>query len=215
VVFHPRKLLVVEDEPLVASLLARTLESEGFVVLTASTVAEATQALRGFDPDIAVIDINLGRGPSGLELAFVLHKKYPAIALMLLTKHPDIRTAGYSPKDLPPGCGFIRKDLMGDSSALLQSIEQAIADKLEPRPRDDPKRPLGKLTPSQIEILRLIAMGYTNIAIARRRDTSSRAVEKVLKSIYQALEIPVDGDLNPRVEAVRHFVFAAGVPERK
>lgn len=209
-----RRLLVVEDEHLVSSLLREILESAGFEVAIAADAVSALTVAKKFDPDIAILDINLGEGPSGVELAFVLDKMQPGIALLILTKHPDLRTAGYTVEDLPKGCGFLRKDLLNDSQQFISAIENVISGKQKVRQDQEPNRPLGALSSHQIEILRLAASGLTNAAIARQRNTSSRAVEQALKSIYQALNIETDGDLNPRVEAVRRFVSVTGVPPR-
>jgi DNA-binding NarL/FixJ family response regulator len=209
-----RRLLVVEDEHLVALFLKEVLEDAGFEVKVAEDAAEAIKIAKTFDPDIAVLDINLGEGPSGVELAFILDRKYPGIALLILTRHPDLRTAGYGPDDIPEDCGFLRKDLVNDSSFLTQAIEDVISRKSKVRQDEDPSRPLGALSAHQIEILRMAATGLTNAAIASHRKTSSRAVEQSLRGIYSSLGIEVDGDLNPRVEAVRMFIAAAGVPKR-
>lgn len=217
--YHPamqpaRQLLIVEDEPLVASLLQEALEAAGFTVRVAHSAVEAIAVATDFDPDIAVLDINLGPGANGVDLAFILHRQSPGIALVLLTKHPDLRTAGFSPDDVPPGCGFIRKDIIRDSSHVVAAIEEVIASRSQVRQDVDPERPLGMLTRSQVEVLRMVAQGYTNAEIARRRNTSTRAVEQLLSAIFIALGIAVDGPLNPRVEAVRRFILAAGTPER-
>ena len=212
---HPgRHLLIVEDEPLVASLLREALEAAGFVVRVAHSVLAATETAKNFDPDIAVLDINLGHGATGVDLAFILHNQSPGIALMLLTKHPDLRTAGFSADDVPPGCGFIRKDLIQDSKHVVAAIEEVIASNSRVRQDIDPERPLNMLTRSQMEVLRMVAQGFANAEIARRRDTSKRAVEQLLTAIFVALEIDVEGPINPRVEAVRRFISAAGTPER-
>jgi len=70
-----------------ASLLSEVLVSQGFVVQTASNTLQARAAVDVFDPDAALLDISLGDGPSGLDLAHVLHRRYPHIALLFLTKH--------------------------------------------------------------------------------------------------------------------------------
>lgn len=210
-----RNLLLVEDEPLVASLLCAALEKEGFRVGVATSAAAATRLAAKLDPDIAVIDINLGVGASGVELAYVLSQKYPGIGLLLLTKHPDLRTAGYGPDDLPEGCGFLRKDLLENSETLITAINQVIADKKKPRQDGDPLRPLKMLTDSQVELLRMIAQGYTNSSIAKSKKISVSAVELSAKTLYRNLAIEVDGELNPRVEAARIFIGIAGTPKRK
>lgn len=211
----PRRLLVVEDEPLMASLLAEVLRGHNFEVETASDVLEARALVKTFDPDAALLDISLGDGPSGLDLGHVLSLQRPDIALIFLTKHPDQRTAGVSMEDLPPGCGFLRKDRVRDADYLLENIEAVLAERPD-RPRDDqdPAKPLAMLTSKQLEILRLMAMGYTNDFIAQYKDASLSSVERWAMQIFKAMGIDTRGKLNPRVEAVRQFVEAAGMPER-
>ena len=209
-----RRLLLVEDEPMVAALLQETLKAAGFEVLTAHSAVEAKSKAIEFDPDIAILDINLGGGPSGVDLSFLLHKTYPGIAIALLTKHPDLRTAGYTKEDVPAGCGFIRKDMVTNSQHIVEAIEKIVANTKHFHEDGDPSRPLGKLTTAQVEALRLVAQGYTNAEIAKRRKTSVRAVEQLLAAVFTTLHIEVNGPINPRVEAVRKFISAAGTPER-
>lgn len=199
---------------MVAALLREAFESAGFDVASASTVPAATKIAAAFDPDIAVLDINLGRRSNGVELAFILHRTHPGIALMLLTKHPDLRTAGFAQSDLPPGCGFIRKDHIGNSAEIVSAIETLIAEQSQVREDRDPTRPLGDLTRAQVDVLRMVAQGYSNTEIARRRDTTVRAVEHMLTVIYGALGIIDEPALHPRTEAARVFIASAGLPER-
>jgi DNA-binding NarL/FixJ family response regulator len=199
---------------MVAALLQETLEAAGFEILVAYSALEAKSTAKQFDPDVAILDINLGAGPSGVDLAFLLHESYPGIALALLTKHPDLRTAGFNKNDVPPGCGFIRKDMVTNSQHILEAIESIVASKEHFREDGDPSRPLSNLTSTQIEALRLVSQGYTNAEIAKRRNTSVRAVEQLLAAVFANLLIDVDGPINPRVEAVRKFISAAGTPER-
>ncbi len=109
-----RRLLIVEDEPLVAALLADALTSEGFTVAAASDVVSAREEIRDFDPDGLIIDISLGPGPTGVDLAYAVRKERSDIAILFLTRHPDLRTAGVSADQVPPNCGFVRKDRVTD-----------------------------------------------------------------------------------------------------
>lgn len=210
-----RKLLVVEDEPMVAALLQEMLSHEGFEMRVAHSANDAVSITKEFDPDVAILDINLGRGANGVDLAFILSRQHPGIALLLLTQHPDLRTAGFDEKDLPPGCGFLRKDAVVSTRSILDAVEALISSSSDEIRGDvDPSRPLGNLTQTQVEVLRMVSQGYTNQEIANRRNTSTRAVEQVLNAVFLALGIDTDGGINPRVEAVRRFIAAAGTPNR-
>lgn len=211
-----RRILVVEDELLTASLLEQSLASQGFSVATAPTAASALDQVDRFDPDCALIDIALGDGPSGLDLAHVLHREYPWIALLILTNLPDPRLAGHGEAGPPPGCGFLRKERVRDTSHLLESLESVIGERLaDVRDDMDPHRPLAVLTRAQVEILRLVALGFNNEAIARQRGVTRSSVERSIIRIFRALDIDTHGELNPRVEAARRFMLATGIPSRR
>lgn len=209
-----RRIIVVEDEPLVASLLSNALQGEGFDVRTCDTAADARSLVDSFDPDGALIDIHLGQGPSGLHLGHILNQTHPHIGLVFLTKYQDPSAAGLSEWGFPPGSAFLSKDTIAETNTLVTALQSVLDDGTEVRD-PEPESPLGSLTRVQLEILRLTALGLTNGAIARYRSTNERTVEQRLQSVYQALNIPINADINPRVEAVRQYILAAGVPGRE
>jgi DNA-binding NarL/FixJ family response regulator len=210
-----RRVLIVEDEQLVSALLEQTLESVDFVTSRANNAVEAKRQIEAFDPDIALLDIDLGPGANGIDVAHILAKKHPDIAILFLTKFPDLRSAGLKMEDLPAGCGFLRKELVGNTEYLVNAIDTVLGER--PEIRDDlrPDRPLSTLTKNQIEALRLLASGFTNAEIARRRDTSISSVEQLLNTTFKNLGIQTTDDINPRIEAVRIFIQAAGIPNRE
>lgn len=198
-----------------ASLLAEVLLGNGFAAETAQDVIEARAAIRHFDPDGILMDISLGEGPSGVDLARVLAAQRPDIAIIFLTKHTDLRTAGIDESELPAGCGFLRKDRVRDTEYLLESIEAVMTD----RPREvrhdmDPGKPLVSLSAKHVEVLRMMATGYTNEHIARVKGVAVSTVERWTAEIFKELGIDSKGAVNPRVEAVRQFIAAAGIPDR-
>ena len=208
-------MLIVEDEPLMGSLLADVLVGHNFRVETAEDVVQARAAIREFDPDGILLDISLGDGPSGLDLARVLSRQRPDIAIVFLTKHPDPRTAGLEAEDIPEGCGFLRKDRVRDTEYLLASIEAVMTDRSrEARHDRDSGKPLEALSFKHIEVLRLMATGYTNEHIARVKGVALSTVERWTAEIFRDLGIDGKGGVNPRVEAVRQFIAAAGIPEK-
>ncbi|MDA2989624.1 MAG: response regulator, partial [Actinomycetota bacterium] len=102
-----RRILVVEDEPLIASLIADSLTREGFDVAIAHDALQAREQVQATDPDAALIDINLGSGPNGMHFGQWLHRTHPYVALVFLSRHVDPRTAGIEEWDVPPGSSFL------------------------------------------------------------------------------------------------------------
>lgn len=206
-----RRLLLVEDELLLASLMGEVLRGAGFAVEHAATALEARDRIDAFDPDAALIDVHLGSGPSGLHLGHVLARTHPHVGVLLLSRFADLSAAGLEGSDLPPGSRFVPKDRIVDTEALLATIDDVLAG----RPVADDEEtdaPLAGLARSQLSVLRLAASGLSNGAIAERRGTSERSVEQHLHAVYETLGIEVRGEVNPRVEAVRRYVEVAGLP---
>lgn len=210
-----RRLLIVEDDPLMRALLAELLADRSFEVAAAAAVDAAVHQLEDFDPDVVLIDIDLGPGPSGSDLAFLVAHKYPQVALVFLTKHPDARTAGIPLDALPEHYAFLRKDLIDDVSALDAALEGALREMPELPRHDQAGSPLSRLTDDQFSVLRMVAEGWTNSAIAAARGTSERSVERLLQASFETLGLPESGEINRRVDAVRIFITHAGVPSRK
>jgi DNA-binding CsgD family transcriptional regulator len=82
--------------------------------------------------------------------------------------------------------------------------------------RDDVRssHPLSRISKSQLEILRLVALGHSNQEIAAIRGTTLRAVEGLLKRTIASAGIEISDMAHGRVLAAREFMKAAGLPEQ-
>ncbi len=209
-----RRLLVVEDDHLTSALLEEVLTANGFLVRQAESASSARTELDDFDPDAALLDIMLGDGPSGLALGHLIVREYPGVAVLFLTRYPTAEAAGLSHQHLPAGCGFLRKDRIADVAYLIEAIEGTLRDRPDGYRQDlaEDSR-LRMLTPNQNAVLRMVAQGLTNSAIAHRRGTSESAVEQVLASVFRNLGLDHGADVNPRIQAARIYIAAAGMPE--
>lgn len=210
-----RRILVVEDEPLMSSLLSQSLTAANFEVETASDTASARKKITQFDPDILLLDISLGDGPSGLHLAHAIDQTRPDIAILILTKHPDAKSATSEGLELPARVGFLRKHLVNDVNYLLNAIEKVLADRSnEVRQDSDSDSPFRGLSPQAFQVLSLVAQGYNNNEIATRSKLSVKSVERWIDIIYKELEISKNGEINQRVEAARKYYEVVGIPKR-
>jgi DNA-binding NarL/FixJ family response regulator len=222
-----RQVLLVEDEPLLASLMGQVLTDSGLLVRVCTSETEARSVLRGFDPDAALIDVHLGSSPSGLYLAHSLSRTHPHVGILLLSRYEDLSAAGLDGWELPDGSAFLRKDQVSDREVLLAAIDGVLRGRPvlagsgsgsgseEADGAGSAEGSLADLTRPQLAVLRLAALGLTNTAIAARRETSERSVERLLRSVYETLAIPIASDVNPRVEAVRRYIAAAGMPAER
>src|ERR1041385_3003672 len=87
-----RTLLIVEDDKSFLQRLAPALESRGFVVSTAESVADGLIHLETASPAYAVVDMRLGDG-SGLDVISALKRRRPDARAIILTGYGNIATA--------------------------------------------------------------------------------------------------------------------------
>ena len=217
VVQSARKVLIVEDEALVRSLLTSLLDSSGLETKSVGSAAEARKVTSDFKPDVAVLDIELGDGPSGIDLSHVLRTQFPELGLVFLTHIPEPRVVGVENRNIPKNAAYLRKDRLGNSDVLTKAIDAAFKNRVPKELRDD-KNSSHKLTNvsrSQLDVLRMVATGLSNQEIAAQRGTTIRAVENLVKRAFQAAGVDGSAPGNLRVVAAREFIRVAGMPHRK
>lgn len=207
-----RRVLVVEDQPLIRSSLVGALKADGFEVCEALDARSASAQFRLLDPDGVLIDIDLGPGPSGLDLLDGLRARSPRLPAVILTRLSDPRLAG---RDLKTDSvtAFINKQRLSDPSRVVIALNAAIAGEAGEAYRDDIEggRPALALTDAQISVLELVADGMTNEQIAEERGISTRAVQMTLARALAALGVEPGHDQNPRVLATRAYMAAIGL----
>lgn len=208
-----RGAVIIEDDRLMASLIASLLAEHGFLCHVAHSASEAKTALKTADVDVAVVDIHLGNGPSGVQLAKAAEKTHPGVGVVFLTNTPEYIALEVKPSDLPHHFGVAGKDSLANTHELLDAIESVLAINRTPV-RHDKMTPsaLSSLTPHQREILRDVATGLTNQAIADKRQVAKRSVERTLQTVFERLGIPDNATTNRRALAIRHYAEAAGFP---
>ncbi len=203
-----RSVVVVEDNALIRSLVANLLEGSNFEVQTAANALDAKRAVRVVDPDAAIIDINLGDGPDGFDVAQALRKQNPELAIVFLTSQPDPRFSGKSQDAVVKNAVYLNKSILDGTDALLQALEAALLERDTAKFRHDllESRPFANLNKSQLQVLRWIAEGKTNQQIAELRKRSLTATESLIARTLQALGIERDAGLNARVAAAVKFI---------
>lgn len=157
------RVLFLEDDPADAELATETLIRSGMSVLAERVDSREafTRALREFAPDIVLSDHALGQFDARAALE-VIQSIRPAAALIVLAGALDEQTAAAFVR--AGAEDFVLKSNLG---RLGPAIESALS----------VRRRLEKLTPRQMEVLRLMAEGLTTPEIARRLNLSSKTVE--------------------------------------
>lgn len=214
------RIVLVEDNSFTRSTVAAALRSEGCIVDSLATAKEAVIAVSSSRPNCAVIDLHLGRGPSGIDVAHGLRELDPIIGIVLLTSFTDPRLLSEGQRELPAGTVYAVKNEINSAARLRECVDEAIkvmrsANVRAHRARDGRSSIGVPLTDVQVAILRLVAQGLTNAEIARRRGTSERTVEITIARTIKRLKLSPSDHENSRVllaNAYFELIGGAGAP---
>lgn len=204
-------VLVLEDDDFIRMTLVETLTFHGVdVVAECKTAAEAIAALERSSPEVALLDLDLGRGPTGLDVARALRKSHPAIGIVFLTSFSDPRLVASPGQEAPAGSQYLVKRSVGSVGLILEALEQSLVSNKVSRWGPDFSADFGRLTNSQIETLRLIAEGLSNQEIAKKRSITEKSVEQQVGRIAKRLGIERELDRNVRVAIAAAYFRQAG-----
>lgn len=198
------RVLIAEDEEFTLNLLREVLSSANFQVEAVNNVADAITKIKSFDPHAVITDLNFGvSAPNGADLLLFIEKNHPWIGKVVLTSHTSLNLAVPNGVMIPDGVTYLVKTELGSISELITAVEGSISKSniVVSKPVLENDRIV--ISSTQSEILLLLAEGYTNSAIARKRGTSLRAAETLIQRTFASLGIKSDEDFNPRILAVR------------
>jgi two-component system response regulator NreC len=195
-------IVIADDHAIVRRGLRQLLEGEdGFaVVAEADDVDSARRYLRGHHPQVLVLDLNMP-GESSIDAIPKLREEFPDTQIVVLTMQNE---PAYARSALSAGVlGYVLKE--SADAELVEAIRAAVAGEHYLNPRlgarvasEPPPGPPDGLSERELEILRLIALGYTNSQVAEELFLSVRTVETHRAHIQQKL------GLNDRAELVRY-----------
>ena len=203
------RLLIVEDEPLFGELLGHILSEDPEVEIV-GIVRDGESAIRVANeekPDAVIMDIELEGGLDGIEVGLRIKEKRPETGIVVLSSHKDRRYVTSLPLGESAGWAYLLKQSVPDLSAVLRAVRGSIEGMLALDanwisamwPREDSA--IARLTPRQLEVLRLIAQGFNNAAIAEELGLAVKSIEIYINAIYQELHLSQEPSINARVRA--------------
>lgn len=201
------KVLLVEDDTFTRTTLAATLEHLEFTVVAAVESAErAMEIVRSRHFDVLVTDLDLGLGPTGIDLAFGVRALYEKTGIVILTSFNDPRLLSVSIKNAPEHSAYLVKQSLSEVEHLREAVLGSVVFS-----HKDHAWPWVDLTDAQIDTLRLLAYGLSNSEIARIRCVSEKSVEQTISRTAKRLGIGASGNVNQRVSLSRAFYGLTGM----
>jgi two-component system, response regulator PdtaR len=191
------RVLIVEDEPLVAHDIASTLSGINYEVSgIAYTVAKARHQLDTNLPDIVLLDINLGTDTDGIMLAELIRQQYQ-IPFVYLTAYADAGTLERAKRTLPMGYlvkPYDERDLFASLEIALYNFGQLQGPVQFDLDSFNANR-VSKLTPKEFEILQDLYEGKTNQQLCDKHFISLNTVKTHIKHLYEKLGVQSRGEL--------------------
>ena len=209
-----RKIVIVEDDALLRGLLLNQITSWGFTAKVAKDSIQAVSVCKEFDPDAVVLDVDLGPGLNGFQLAEALGRQMPHLAIVFLTRFPDARASISRMSPALRSASYVNKSAIDTTEDLLNALNLALNDtRTDVRIFHSDLRPLAQLTSKQLEVLKLMYEGKTNQQIALERGKTLSSVENMQSRIFKALQIDNQGT-NLRANAIRIYAENYGYNAR-
>ena len=209
------RVVLAEDTYLTREGIARVIDQAGDIELAA--VCEDADAARNtvaeLRPDVLVTDIRMppSHRDEGIQLATGLRATQPEVGVVVLSQHVEPL---YALELFADGAGrraYLLKERVRDPGELHRAIRDVAAGgtAVDPRIVDELLRArqngadgrLADLTPREHDILRLLAEGHSNQAIAAELGLSTRTVEHGINAIFPKLGLRQSDDVNRRVKA--------------
>jgi DNA-binding NarL/FixJ family response regulator len=212
------RVVIGDDSVLLREGIARLLREEGIdVVEGAGDAVELMAAVERLSPDLAIVDVRMPPTYSdeGLRAAIEIRRRWPEVALLVLSQFVEERYASELLAGETSGIGYLLKDRVGDVAEFVEVVDRVASGGTALDPdvvrqllaRSHKTDPLGRLTPREREVLSLMAQGKSNNAIAEDLVVSLGAVEKHVTNIFMKLDLLPDDNLyHRRVMAVVRYL---------
>lgn len=215
------RVIVADDALLFREGLTRVLASIGFEVLgVAGDGQEAVRLVEQDPPDVAVLDLRMppGHGTEGLEAAVRIRERWPSVGVLLLSQYVEAHYALRLMTEFEGGVGYLLKDRVSALESFGQDLRRVAAGETVIDPelvsllvaRRREADPLGALSERERDVLRLMAQGLSNGAMAETLFLSPKTIEANVSSIFTKLGLAPDARDHRRVLAVLTFLRGGG-----
>lgn len=219
----PIRVVLAEDHYLVREGIRRLLETEPDLEIAAvcDDLESLLAAVEAEQPDVLVTDIRMppGGADEGIQAAERLRGSHPELGVVILSQYVQ---PGYALALLEGGTArraYLLKERVEDVDQLVEAV-RAVADGgsvVDPKVVDalvaakarSESSPLQELTPREQDVLRAMAEGKNNAAIAESLFLTERSVEKVIHSIFLKLGLTWEPSVHKRVKAVLFYLAEA------
>ncbi|RZU03558.1 LuxR family two component transcriptional regulator [Kribbella rubisoli] len=209
------RVIILEDNPILAEGLSLLLNNSGFEVAAIATDAdEFAKANAEHQVDIAVVDVRLPPTftDEGLRAAIEARRVRPGLPVLVFSQYVEEVYAAELLAAGSEGVGYLLKDRVSRVDEFLEAVRRVAAGGtvLDPEVVSQlmVKRssPLDRLTPREREVLALMAEGLGNTAIGEKLVISDGAVHKHVGNVFLKLDLPPTDSGHRRVLAVLAYL---------
>ena len=206
------KVMLVENDRTLLTMLANSLAQFGQnITAIANNSSDAIKLFQKVNPEVVILDIDLGDSIDGIELANIMQKSNPNIGIVFLTSFNDHRFAFISKKEIPKNYIYLRKQQVSNVKMVSDAIfEAATSSKKFSYSTSVTKNYHAEFSDRDIELMRHISKGYSNIKIAKILKIEQKSCENAISRLLKKLNIPPDKEVNQRVLVTQKYFELSG-----
>jgi DNA-binding NarL/FixJ family response regulator len=203
-------VVVADDDRLTALTLADSIGRYGIRTLaTVHTARDAIAAAIELKPNVLVVDLDFGPGPTGIDVAVTVRRALPTVGVVIVTAYEDSRLLSPGLPAAPAGSLYLVKQQVVNPEQVATAVRLSRETALDP-PSNDNLRKRMSLTDSQIELLRLVATGLSNQAIAETMNLTPETVKKAITRLAKRVRVDHSSDSNLRVGLAHVYLQHSG-----
>ena len=205
------RVLIVEDNNLTRVSLAATCQLHGIEVVGEASSAQNAMTLltqnKKLNPNVAMLDLDLGDGPTGIDLAWGLRRHNANMGLVILTSYTDPRLTGRKLPELPEYTQYLIKSEIKSSDELIAALIKSHDQNKEDA---NSTSNIHNLTDTEISLLRLVWEGHSNSEIAKLKTITPKSVETAISRLSKKIDIAYSNSINQRILLAKFYQELTG-----
>jgi DNA-binding NarL/FixJ family response regulator len=202
--------VLADDDRLTAETLSDSLGRYGLTSLAvAHTAGDAVAAVISMKPDVLIVDLDFGPGPTGVDVAIKARQDHPAVGVVIVTAYQDSRFLSPTLPDTPRGTVYLVKQQLQSPEQVAVAAREAVA-RVHAREKGFSTRRRVNLSDQQVELLRLVAAGLSNSAVAEALTITPKAVEKSITRLADRMGVDRSAEGNLRVALTNRYLEYLG-----
>jgi DNA-binding NarL/FixJ family response regulator len=206
-------VMLVENNQLLLLLVSNLIKTYPLNLINSCASFEvALEAFKKNTPEVVVLDLDLGDGPNGYELALIMRQINPELGIVFYSSFNDERFIIKRNSQKLNKYVFLRKNQIINDDAIYEAIKQAL-EKITDNSKysnQEIAKYYENFNEREIELMNYVASGFSNKKIASLFKIEIKSCENAISRLAKKLNLPQEDSTNQRILITRKYLEFCG-----